>query len=55
MTNTMTHSELVAALNKSNADIRWAYAAGRSESTMNRLWRKHFAIEDALKAFGGWR
>ena len=35
------------------SDIKWAYAAGRSVSTLNRLWQKQFKIEDALKAFGG--
>lgn len=51
----MTEGELVGALNKASSDIRWAEAAGRSASTINRLWRKYFRIEDALKAFaGGW-
>lgn len=53
MTNT-TQAELAEKLAKCSSDIRWAEAAGRSISTMNRLWRKYFAAEDALKAFGGW-
>ncbi len=50
---TATEGELVAMLNKSNSDIRWAEAAGRSTSTLNRLWQKHFRIEDQLKFFKG--
>ncbi len=53
--NTMSEMELVAMLNKSSSDIRWATAAGRTERTMNRLWRNHFKIEDALKFFKGGR
>lgn len=50
-----TQSELAADLAKLSSDIRWAEAAGRSVSTINRLWRRYFQIEDALKAFrGGW-
>jgi hypothetical protein len=46
---------LVEALNLASSNIRWAEAAGRSASTLNRLYRKYFAAEDALKAFaGGW-
>lgn len=45
-----------ADLEKAMSDIKWADAAGRSVSTMNRLWKKYFQIEDALKAQGGgWR
>jgi signal recognition particle GTPase len=54
-TTTKTEGELVEMLNKASSDIRWAEAAGRSVSTINRLWRKYFAVEDALKAFAvGW-
>lgn len=35
---------------KIRSDIKWAEAAGRSASTMNRLYKKYFAAEDALKA-----
>lgn len=53
--NTMTHQELGAALAQASSDIKWAEAGKRSVSTMNRLWRKYFQIEDALKFFrGGW-
>lgn len=44
--NNATHTELTEMSNK----IRAAEAAGRSASTLNRLWRKYFAIETALKA-----
>lgn len=56
MTNikTATQNELAEMLANASSDIRWAEAAGRSTSTINRLWRKYFQIEDALKAFG-WR
>lgn len=50
-----TQNELALELAQISSDIRWAEAAGRSASTINRLWRKYFQIEDALKAFrGGW-
>ena len=35
--------------------VRMAEAAGRSESTMRKLWKAYFAAEDAVKAAGGWR
>lgn len=56
MTNikTATQNELAEMLAKLSSDIRWAEAAGRSASTTNRLWRKYFQVEDALKAFRGW-
>lgn len=31
-----------------------AEAAGRSESTMRKLWKAYFAAEDAVKVAGGW-
>lgn len=53
MIKMMSHQELGAALAQASLDIKWAEAAGRSTSTLNRLWRKYFQIEDALKAFRG--
>lgn len=55
-TKTVRHeAALVEALNQASSDIKWAEAAGRSVSTLNRLYRKYFKAEDALKAFaGGW-
>ena len=38
------------AFEKARSNIKWAEAAGRSVSTMNRLYRIYFAAEDALKA-----
>jgi hypothetical protein len=51
-----TISQLAAALATQSAKIQAAGDAGRSVSTLNRLWRKYFQIEDALKASnkGGW-
>lgn len=55
MDNAMTQSELANALSIQSEKIRTAETANRSTSTMNRLWRRYFQIEDALKSFkGGW-
>lgn len=51
---TATQNELAEMLTATSSDIRWAEAAGRSTSTINRLWRRYFQIEDAIKAFRGW-
>ncbi len=50
METTLTLSAELAA---TTAKIRAAEAAGRSASTLNRLYRKLFQLEDALKAVGG--
>lgn len=52
---TKTTSELATMYAEQSKKIAAAGAAGRSVSTMNRLWREYFRIEDALKAasFGG--
>jgi len=46
-TTTKTLTEQLAA---QRAKIDAADAAGRSASTMNRLWALYFKIEDGLKA-----
>ncbi len=38
------------AYEKAVSDIKWAEAAGRSTSTLNRLYKIMFAAEDALKS-----
>lgn len=35
--------------------VNAAELAGRSASTMNKLWRAYFAAEDALKAVTSWK
>jgi hypothetical protein len=52
--NTTTQTEAASNLSAIFAAIQAAEAANRSVSTLNRLWRKYFQAEDALKAFGGW-
>lgn len=51
-----TTSNTAAALATQYAKIQAAESAGRSVSTMNRLWREYFRIEDAFKIAnrGGW-
>lgn len=42
-------------LEAARAKILAAETANRSESTMRKLWKQFFALEDAAKLAGGWR
>jgi hypothetical protein len=54
-TDTMSTTDLANAFAALTARINAAYEAGRSVSTMNRLWQKYFRLEDGLKGRqGGW-
>jgi len=51
MNTMLSQVELSTALRAQYEKIAAADRAGRSTSTMNRLWRRYFQIEDALKAY----
>ncbi|HEV8176536.1 MAG TPA: hypothetical protein VGP44_02495 [Gemmatimonadales bacterium] len=52
-TDALSTVELATAYSAMSAKLKAANDAGRSVSTLNRLWAKYFRLEDALKGRGG--
>lgn len=53
--NTTTNQTPGQKFEAARVAVMAAEAAGRSERTVNKLWRAYFKAEDELKANGGWR